>query len=180
MKKKFNPLIILVPLLASTIACSLFNNLTEDVDVVNDVIAEIEDQVSEAEGIVESEIKDAIEQVEEAEISIPEQPPEISSDSSTTDLDTVFPLPNDVQNFMGQGGESQVNFQTSLSLEDAIEFYRQAFSDDNLYERDITTTITDEAFSMVFDGHGSGQAIVIQGVALGDGNTNINIRFEDL
>ena len=180
MKKKFAPLIILIPLLASTIACSLFNNLTEDVDVVNDVIAEIEDEISPAEDVLESDAIPEIDQENELDLSITIEVPEISSSDGSMDFDTVFPLPDDVQNFIGQGGESQINFQTLLAIEDAIEFYRQAFRDDNLYERDINTTITDEAFSIVFDGHGNGQAIVIQGVDLGDGITNINIRFEDL
>jgi hypothetical protein len=33
---------------------------------------------------------------------------------------------------------------------------------------------------MVFDGHAKGQAIVIQGVDLGNSMTNVNIRFEDV
>jgi len=179
MKKK-NLILILLPLLAATLACSMFNDLTNNTDVVEDVISEIEDEINAAEDIVESEIKDTIEEVEDTGSSISDQLPESPSDSSATDFDSVFPLPDDVQNFTGQGDESQVNFQTSLSLEDAIEFYRQTFKDENLFERDITTTITEEAFSMVFDGHGNGKAVVIQGVDLGGGITNINIRFEDL
>jgi hypothetical protein len=93
--------------------------------------------------------------------------------------DTVFPLPDNVQNFAGEGGESQVNFQTSLSLDEAIEFYRQAFTDKGLTERTILTAITDTTFSMVFDGWPNGRALVIQGVVLGS-NTNVNIRFEDV
>jgi hypothetical protein len=92
--------------------------------------------------------------------------------------DTVFPLPDNVQKFTGEGGESQVNFQTSLSLDEVIEFYRQAFTDKGLTERTILTATTDTTFSMVFDGWPNGKALVIQGVALG-ANTNVNIRFED-
>ena len=33
-------------------------------------------------------------------------------------------------------------------------------------------------FSVVFDGHPSGEAIVVQGVDLGE-SVNINLRFED-
>jgi len=33
---------------------------------------------------------------------------------------------------------------------------------------------------MVFDGHPNGKSIVVQGVDLGNGTTNINIRFEDV
>ena len=179
MKKK-KLVLILIPLLAATLACSLFNDLTNNVDAVEDVISEIKDEISPTEDVLESEVIPEIDQENELDLSITIEVPDISSADGSMDFDTVFPLPDDVQNFTGQGGESQVNFQSPLTIEDAIEFYRQAFRDDNLYERDINTTITDEAFSMVFDGHGNGQAIVIQGVDLGDSITNINIRFEDL
>ena len=93
--------------------------------------------------------------------------------------DTVFPLPDDVQNFTGEGGEGQVNFQTSLSLDEVIEFYRQAFADKGLTERTLLTAITDTTFSMVFDGWPNGKVLVIQGVDLG-ASRNVNIRFEDV
>ena len=93
--------------------------------------------------------------------------------------DTVFPLPDDVQNFTGEGGESQVNFQTSLSLDEVIEFYRQAFAEKGLTERTLLTATTDTTFSMVFDGWPNGKALVIQGVDLG-ASRNVNIRFEDV
>ena len=95
-----------------------------------------------------------------------------------TSYDTVFPLPDSVQNFTGEGGESQVNFQTSLSLNEVIEFYRQAFTEKGLTERTLLTAITDTTFSMVFDGWPNGKALVIQGVDLG-ASRNVNIRFED-
>ena len=96
-----------------------------------------------------------------------------------TEHDTVFPLPDDVQGFMGTGGEGMVNFQTSLGLEEVMEFYRQAFSAQGLTEREALRVIEDGAFSMVFDGWDNGQAVVIQGVDLGR-TTNVNIRFEDI
>ena len=101
------------------------------------------------------------------------------SETEDGEPDTVFPLPEDVKNFMGSGGESMVNFLTSLSIEEVIEFYREAFADQGLTEREILTTISDSSFSMVFDGSANGRAIVIQGVNLGVG-TNVNIRFDDV
>jgi hypothetical protein len=80
---------------------------------------------------------------------------------------------------MGEGGEGQVNFQTSLSLDEVIEFYRQALTDKGLTERPILTVTSDTTFSMVFDGWPNGQALVIQGVDLG-ANRNVNIRLEDV
>jgi uncharacterized surface protein with fasciclin (FAS1) repeats len=93
--------------------------------------------------------------------------------------DTVFPLPPDVQNFTGQGGESQVNFQTSLTLEELLDFYRTELGARGLVERIIGTSVTDQVFSIVFDGWPNGEALVIQSVDLGE-SRNVNMRFEKL
>ncbi len=90
---------------------------------------------------------------------------------------TKFPMPGGVSNFTDTGNGS-INFQTSLSLKDTIAFYRDAFTKEGLTERTVNTAITDTTFSMVFDGDPSGQAIVVQGVDLGNGKTNVNIRYE--
>jgi hypothetical protein len=100
------------------------------------------------------------------------------AEKAPSGFDTEFPLPPEVSNFMDTGNGS-INFQTTMSLKDAIAFYREAFTKAGYKERQINTAITDGTFSMVFDGHANGKAIVIQGVDLG-GNTNINIRFEDI
>jgi len=93
--------------------------------------------------------------------------------------DSRFPMPANVSNLTEQGEEA-VNFATTLSLEDSIAFYREALVADGLTERTINTTITETTFSLVFDGDPSGKALVVQGVDLGNGTTNINIRFEDV
>ncbi|MEJ2559906.1 MAG: hypothetical protein P8186_27555, partial [Anaerolineae bacterium] len=82
-------------------------------------------------------------------------------------------------NLTGDGGESPINFQTSLSLDEVIEFYRQAFTEQGLTERTILTEISDSGFSMVFDGWPNAKAVVIQGVDFGT-SMNVNIRFEDV
>jgi hypothetical protein len=97
--------------------------------------------------------------------------------SSAGSLDTDFPLPASVSNFTDTG-DGSINFQTSLSIEDGVAFYREALSNAGLTERTINTAITDTTFSLVFDGDPSGKAVVVQGVDLGGGMTNINIRYE--
>lgn len=92
--------------------------------------------------------------------------------------ETDFPLPDDVQNFT-KFGEDQINFQTSMSLQECLAFYRAALVANGLTERDLLTEENEAIFSMVFDGDPKG-AIVVQGVDLGDGISNINIRFEDI
>jgi hypothetical protein len=96
-----------------------------------------------------------------------------------TGFDTEFPLPSDISNFTSTG-DGGINFQTKMSMKDAIAFYRDAFATAGYKEREINTAISNTTFSMVFDGHSSGKAIVIQGVDMGNGTTNINIRFEDI
>ena len=88
-------------------------------------------------------------------------------------VDTEFPMPDDAHTITNVGGN--LNFQTSLPLKDVPDYYRNAFPD--YTERTLLTAITDAAISMVFDGHPSGNAVVVQAVDLG-GSTNINIRLE--
>jgi hypothetical protein len=90
-----------------------------------------------------------------------------------------FPMPSHVGNFTDTGNGS-VNFQTDMSLKDVISFYRDAFSKKGLTERTVNTAITDTTFSLVFDGDPTGKAIVVQGVDLGNGKTNVNIRYENV
>lgn len=94
-------------------------------------------------------------------------------------VSTEFPLPDDASSVMSLG-EAGVNFQTGLKPDDAMAFYRDAFGKQGLEEREILTVVSDGVFSMVFDGHPSGKAVVIQGVDLGGGLLNINIRLEDV
>ena len=99
--------------------------------------------------------------------------------SGSSGYNTKFPLPSSVSNFTTTG-DNAINFQTKVGLKDSIEFYRTEFTKLGLTERSINTSITDTTFSLVFDGDSSGKAIVVQGVDLGNGSTNVNIRYEDV
>lgn len=105
-----------------------------------------------------------------------EQP---AAPASGSGLDTEFPLPDDAMNGMDLGND-MISFQTNLSITDALAFYREALTAEGYVEREITTAVTDTTFSIVFDGHESGKAIVVQAVDLGSGTVNITIRFEDV
>lgn len=111
------------------------------------------------------------------EVPDEEEPTDESFDFSFG-ADTEFPLPDDAENVTEVAGT--VNYQTAMSVEDVMKFYRDAFASQGYTERDLLTTVSDGVFSMVFDGHESGQAIVVQGVDLGNGSTNVNIRLEDV
>jgi len=101
-----------------------------------------------------------------------------SSAGGSGKYDTEFPLPSNVDNFMKLENAS-INYQTSMKLTEVIDFYRDAFKNAGYVERDILTGITEDTFSIVWDGHPSGKAIVVQGVDLGNGNVNVNVRLED-
>lgn len=93
--------------------------------------------------------------------------------------DTDLPLPPTVQNFTGGGKDQEINFQTPLSLSEAVAFYRQTLTQRNLSEWTEATRITDTTFNLVFRGASNGQALVVQGVTFGT-VTNVNIHFESL
>ncbi|MBU0510754.1 MAG: hypothetical protein KJ638_03500 [Chloroflexi bacterium] len=101
-----------------------------------------------------------------------------SSAGGSGKYDTEFPLPSKVENFMDLG--DSINYQTPMKLTEVVDFYRDAFESAGYVERDILTGITEDTFSIVWDGHPSGKAIVIQGVDLGGGSVNVNIRLEDV
>jgi hypothetical protein len=99
--------------------------------------------------------------------------------SSGSSVQSEFPLPEDASSLM-ELGEAGINFQTGMNVQEAMNFYRDAFGKQGLKERDLLTVVSDGVFSMVFDGHSSGKSVVIQGVDLGSGTLNINIRLENV
>ncbi len=118
--------------------------------------------------------------VEEAAPLAAEEAPVEEEAPPAAEIESDFPIPDDVDaGSVMDMGDGAINFQTSLSLPDAVTFYRFAFTELGYTEREILTTVEDAVFSIVFDGHPSGKAIVIQGVNLGE-SMNINIRFEDV
>jgi hypothetical protein len=179
MTKKPTLLMLLLSLLAASLACSLFESGSEQVAVVEDTAQTVELEPVLTEVVVPTEQEAESEIALEITNSPDEEGSASESGGEVSEYDTVFPLPGDVQDFLDLGDDA-INFKTSLSVKEAIDFYRQAFKAENLTERSLNTAITETTFSLVFNGHSSGKAIVIQGVDLGDGTTNINIRFEDL
>ncbi|MBI5945310.1 MAG: hypothetical protein HY864_13140 [Chloroflexi bacterium] len=109
----------------------------------------------------------------------PTAPPVGGGDGFAVGGQTDFPLPEDASNVVSVGSDI-VNFQTNLSLDEAMKFYLDEFGAIGYTERDGLTVTSDMTFSMVFDGHESGKAITVQGVDLGDGTVNISIALVDI
>ncbi len=99
-----------------------------------------------------------------------------SSDSS---VKTDFPMTPDAFNVTEVGNGSLV-YYTKLSAQDAMKFYRDAYTAKGYKERELLTVVSEGTFSMVFDGDPSGKAVVIQSVDLEDGSRTIAIRLEDV
>ncbi|GIK43147.1 MAG: hypothetical protein BroJett011_69800 [Chloroflexota bacterium] len=92
--------------------------------------------------------------------------------------DTVFPLPGDVQEFTGGGGDNLISFKTNLTLAEIAEFYRQAFKEQGLTERTVVTQVNDQLINLVFDGSANGKALVVQALPLDDKLNNVSVRYE--
>ena len=93
------------------------------------------------------------------------------------EIDTEFPLPPDVKNFTKMDNGA-VNFQVALGLKDAMHFYEKSLADQGLHEWTLLHAETDSTFSLVFTGSKNGLEVVVQGVDLGGGMVNVNIRYE--
>ena len=113
-------------------------------------------------------------------IEIPTMPPVATDDSGNITIggESEFPIPDGALNVINMGGVA--NFQVKMSLDDAMKYYKDAFAKSGYTERALLTVTSSTTFSMVYDGHKSGKAIVVQGVDLGDGSINISISLQDL
>ncbi|MFN8382455.1 MAG: hypothetical protein U0V02_10965 [Anaerolineales bacterium] len=108
----------------------------------------------------------------------PEAPNDPGNSGLSVGGDSEFPMPDDAVNVVSVSGT--VNFQTKLSIDEVMAFYRDTYGKQGFTERDTFTTISDGVFSFVFDGDPSGKAILIQGFDVGDGTTNVSITLQDL
>jgi hypothetical protein len=118
----------------------------------------------------------------DSSVTEPNQGDSDNGSAGTNSYDTEFPLPDDVSNFMKLDG-GLITFQTKMSLDDLLVFYQDALSKKGYKERKLLTVTSDTTFNLVFDGHESGKAIVIQCVSLGDladGKVNVTISLQKL
>lgn len=125
---------------------------------------------------IESQSPEQPQQEQEEPLEEEEAAPEAAA--AGLGFETEFPVPDDASNGF-DFGDGMISFQTGLSIEESLAFYRDAFAAEGYTEREILTSVTETVFSIVFDGHESGKAIVIQAVDLGT-SVNITIRFEDV
>src|SRR5688572_32789610 len=74
-------------------------------------------------------------------------PTEESSDDSDFSFggDSEFPMPDDASNVVNVAGT--VNYQTNLSLDEAMAFYRDIYGKEGYTEREMLTTVSDGVVS---------------------------------
>jgi hypothetical protein len=96
------------------------------------------------------------------------------------DMPVDFVLTDDATQVMvfGSGIDATLNFQTGLSLEEAMNFMRTALTAKGMSEDGMLSISSGDTFSMVFTGATNGMKVVVQGVKLAEGVTNINLRYE--
>lgn len=106
----------------------------------------------------------------------------VKGQSRQAKYDTLFPLPQDVQNFAKALKTDQVNFQTNLSLEDIAQFYRKEFTAQGLAEIALVTLIADDCISLAFAGLPDDKKVILQAIDLGYSSNvsmrNVNLRTE--
>ena len=93
-----------------------------------------------------------------------------------TTVETEFPLLADAQNAMETGGT--VIYQSNTSLQEAYDFYMNAFTSQGLAENDILTLQEDTMFQLVFTGSENGKSLVVQTIQLDDATINVTLRYE--
>lgn len=108
---------------------------------------------------------------------VPRSAPAPKQSAASVDL----PMPDDARNVsrLPSPGTGSLNFQTNLSLQETLAFYRQRMGQRGLRERTAHTEVSASTFKVRFEGWpGSDAPLLIQGTDLGGVITNVNICFE--
>jgi len=92
--------------------------------------------------------------------------------------DAGFPLPPDATSVTDMGPDL-VTFQTEMSLEEVMAFYRDVLGKEGYTERVDLTVTAGPTFSMVFDGHESGKALAVQAVEFA-GSVTVTLSLQDI
>jgi hypothetical protein len=108
---------------------------------------------------------------------IPTVPP-VTTDGDggvTVGGESEFPVTSDATNIVTAAG--MLTFQTKMSTEDVLKFYRDEFAKQG-YKEDASMAITfGKTFTLAFTGHASGKVIYVVGADAGDGSLYITITL---
>jgi hypothetical protein len=171
--------VIVIILLLTSLACSLPFPGGDDGDE-GSVGSSVEfegDNDSDSDDADDMEDNDADGDHESEDSDYEDDDSDTGSGDSGGESDAPFPMADDADILLQD--DRSATYGTKLSISETIDFYRAEFDKLGFTERDLLTAITDDSFSMVFDGHSSGQAILVQGTDFGE-STNISIQFQDI
>jgi hypothetical protein len=108
---------------------------------------------------------------------IPAVPP-IATDESggiTVGGESEFPTTSDAFNVLST--PQSLTFQTKMSSDDVMKFYRDEFANQG-YTEDTSLAITfGKTFTLAFNGHSSGKVIYVVGADAGDGSIYVTITM---
>ncbi len=98
----------------------------------------------------------------------------------------LFPVPEGIEHYVesvsGENGEQVgIGFDTVLSHDELMAFYRRAFTKDGLREDSNLADQNKEGFSLVFRGSPNGKVVVVQGTdmsSLGTDRRAVSVRWE--
>ena len=98
-----------------------------------------------------------------------------SGGGNTVGGKSEFPVPSDATNVVSAA--QMVTFQTKMSSDDVLKFYRDEFAKQG-YKEDASKAITfGKTFTLAFDGHASGKVIYVVGADAGDGSLYVTITL---
>ena len=107
----------------------------------------------------------------------PTVPPVTTDDDGgvTVGGESEFPVTSDAFNVVT--APDMVTFQTKMSSDDVLKFYRDEFAKQG-YKEDASMAITfGKTFTLAFNGHSSGKIIYVVGADAGDGSLYVTITL---
>jgi hypothetical protein len=115
------------------------------------------------------------------EIEIPTIPPvttdggESGNGDVTVGGESEFPVTSDAFNVVSTS--EMVTFQTKMSTDDLLKFYRDEFTAQGYTEDESMAITFGKTFTLAFNGHKSGKVIYVVGADAGDGSIYVTITL---
>lgn len=167
-------------------ACFATDLFSRAIEIQNDGMpANHQETLSdEAKMTLESDLDQSLAEVEETQVAFAdlsvEEVQETVNAALGMDIDEIkakFLIPDSAIYITGI--EDMVNFQMMQPMAEVLDYYQMQFAREGLIlEEDLsgTTAITT---TLVYSGHENGKIMVVDLVALNEGQTSVTIQFED-
>lgn len=120
---------------------------------------------------------DGGDEVEIPDIEIPTVPPIATNENGDITIggESEFPVASDAFNVVNTS--EMVTFQTKMSSDDLIKFYRDEFTAQGYTEDESMAITFGKTFTLAFNGHDSGKVIYVVGADAGDGSIYVTITL---